>query len=168
MTTVTVTMMWIRFKDIMAIDFLFCVVILMAQKLHTWPLIQKPWWHDLYKKELFKTKNYSIYFKNAMQKKNVKYLKKFKAYLHFFFYTQDKHLHPATKKHFYCFYCSVEFSASLLQSSVSHDPSEIILICWFDAQETFLITINAEKSCAASYVCETVIPFLKIWNRNLL
>ncbi len=28
-----------------------------------------------------------------------------------------------------------EFSASLLQSSVSHDPSEIILICWFAAQE---------------------------------
>jgi len=27
-------------------------------------------------------------------------------------------------------------SASLLQSSVSHDPSEIILICWFDARET--------------------------------
>ncbi len=26
-----------------------------------------------------------------------------------------------------------EFSASLLKSSVSHDPSEIILICWFDA-----------------------------------
>ncbi len=30
-----------------------------------------------------------------------------------------------------------EFSASLLQSSVLHDPSEIILICWFDGQETF-------------------------------
>jgi len=29
--------------------------------------------------------------------------------------------------------------ASLLQSSVSHDPSEIILIWWFGAQETFLI-----------------------------
>ncbi len=29
------------------------------------------------------------------------------------------------------------FSASWLQSSVSHDPSEIILICWFAAQETF-------------------------------
>jgi len=29
-----------------------------------------------------------------------------------------------------------EFSASLLQSSVSHDPSEIILICWFDVYET--------------------------------
>jgi len=23
------------------------------------------------------------------------------------------------------------------QSSVSHEPSEIILICWFNAQETF-------------------------------
>jgi len=29
-----------------------------------------------------------------------------------------------------------EFS---LQSSVSHDPSEIILICWFAAYETFFI-----------------------------
>ncbi len=44
-----------------------------------------------------------------------------------------------------------EFSASLLQSSVSHDPSEIILICWFTAQETFLIINNFENSCAASY-----------------
>jgi len=33
--------------------------------------------------------------------------------------------------------CKAEFSASLLQSSVSHDPSEIIY--WFGAQETFLI-----------------------------
>ncbi len=32
-----------------------------------------------------------------------------------------------------------EFSASLLQSSVSHDPSEIILICWFAAQIFFII-----------------------------
>jgi len=30
----------------------------------------------------------------------------------------------------------MQFSASLLQSSVSHDPSEIILICGFAAQET--------------------------------
>jgi len=36
-----------------------------------------------------------------------------------------------------------EFSTSLL-----HDPSEIILICWSAAQETFLIIINVE--CAAS------------------
>ncbi len=35
-----------------------------------------------------------------------------------------------------------EFSASLLQSSVSHDPSEIIIICWFAAQQTFLVIIN--------------------------
>ncbi len=34
-----------------------------------------------------------------------------------------------------------EFSASLLQSSVSHDPSEIILICWLAVQETFIIII---------------------------
>jgi len=33
-----------------------------------------------------------------------------------------------------------EFSASLRQSSVSHDPSEIILICWF------VIIINVENS----------------------
>ncbi len=30
-----------------------------------------------------------------------------------------------------------------IMSSVSHDPSEIILICWFAAQETFV-----ENSCA--------------------
>ncbi len=46
-----------------------------------------------------------------------------------------------------------EFSASLLQSSVSHDSSEIILIYWFAAQETFLIIINVENCCAASYFC---------------
>ncbi len=34
-----------------------------------------------------------------------------------------------------------EFSASILKSSVSHDPSEIILICWF--------IINVGKICAA-------------------
>ncbi len=32
---------------------------------------------------------------------------------------------------------AAEFSASLLQFSVSLDPSEIILMCWFGAQETF-------------------------------
>jgi len=41
--------------------------------------------------------------------------------------------------------------ASLLQSSVSHDPSEIIKIWWFAAQETFLININVENNCDASY-----------------
>ncbi len=34
---------------------------------------------------------------------------------------------------------------TLLQSSVSHDPSEIVLIFWFAAQETFII-ISVENS----------------------
>ncbi len=38
-------------------------------------------------------------------------------------------------------WCKAEFSASLLRSSVSHDPSEIILKCWFAAQETFIKTV---------------------------
>ncbi len=44
---------------------------------------------------------------------------------------------------------SFHASASLLQYSVSHDPSEVILIYWF--QETFIIIIiiNVENSCAA-------------------
>ncbi len=37
----------------------------------------------------------------------------------------------------------------ITQSSVSHDPSEIIIIFWFAAQETSLIIINVENSCAA-------------------
>jgi len=41
-----------------------------------------------------------------------------------------------------------EFSASLIQSSVSRDPSEITLTWGFAAQETFMI-INVENSCAA-------------------
>jgi len=36
-----------------------------------------------------------------------------------------------------------EFLASSLQSPLSPDPSETILLsCWFGAQETFLIIIN--------------------------
>ncbi len=35
----------------------------------------------------------------------------------------------------------LKFHQSLLQSSVSHDPSEILLICSFGAQGTFLIII---------------------------
>ncbi len=44
-------------------------------------------------------------------------------------------------------WCKAEFSASLLQSSVSHD-SEINIICWYAAQETLLI-INFKNSCTA-------------------
>ncbi len=35
----------------------------------------------------------------------------------------------------------LNFQQSLPQSSVSHDPSEIILICWFGAQETFFVVL---------------------------
>ncbi len=41
-----------------------------------------------------------------------------------------------------------DFSVSLLQSSVSNDPSEIILICLFAAQEKNIIIINVENSAA--------------------
>ncbi len=71
-------------------------------------------------------------------------------------------------------WCKAEFSASLLQSSVSHDPSEIILICWFAAQKTVLTIINLEISCAVSYplVCRYVnswqylYPFYCSWRKN--
>ncbi len=39
----------------------------------------------------------------------------------------------------------LNFQQPLLQSSVSHDPSEIILISWFGAKESFIIIINVEK-----------------------
>ncbi len=42
------------------------------------------------------------------------------------------------------------FPASLLQSSVSYDPSEIILRCWFAAQETLLIITNVKKRFVAN------------------
>jgi len=46
------------------------------------------------------------------------------------------------------------FSASLLQVSVLHGPSEMILICWFVGQETLLI-INVKNT--VSYFVETLI-----------
>ncbi len=55
---------------------------------------------------------------------------------------------------------SCDANLNFVQSSVSHDPSEIILICSFAAQETFLIIISVENSCAASYFLETVIYFM--------
>ncbi len=57
----------------------------------------------------------------------------------------------------------VEFSASLLQSSVSHDPSEIILISWFAAQETFIfliIIISVENSCTVVLTFDQFDPNL--------
>ncbi len=53
---------------------------------------------------------------------------------------------------FIYFMVKLNFQQPLLQSSVSHDTSEIILISWFDTPEIFLI-INVEKSCAAYHFC---------------
>ncbi len=47
----------------------------------------------------------------------------------------------------------VEFSASLLRSSESRDPSEIILICWFGALRNICIIINVKNSSADEYLC---------------
>ncbi len=55
----------------------------------------------------------------------------------------------------------LEFSASLLQSTVSHDPSETILICWFATHEIFIIIINI-KNCVLNILVETVkLPWIE-------
>jgi len=48
-----------------------------------------------------------------------------------------------------------EFSASLLQSSVSHDPLEIILICWFAWNISYYYQLKT--------VC-CVVLLWKLWN----
>jgi len=48
----------------------------------------------------------------------------------------------------------VMVNLSLLQFSVPHDPSEIILICWFGAQESFICIIKGKNGCSAEYPCE--------------
>ncbi len=53
----------------------------------------------------------------------------------------------------------LNFQQPLNQSSVSHDPSEIILICWFSAQETFIIIINIENLVLLNIFAETMIFF---------
>ncbi len=44
--------------------------------------------------------------------------------------------------------------------------SEISLICWFAAQETFLIIINVDNSCAASFFMETDIYILGFFDAH--
>ncbi len=53
---------------------------------------------------------------------------------------------------------------------MSRDPSEIILIYWFTAQETFLIIINVENNYAASHFCgnsDTFFPSRFIEEQHL-
>ncbi len=56
----------------------------------------------------------------------------------------------------------VNFLYPLLQSSVSHDPSEIILICLFDVQQTFIIIINVKNSSADYYLYWNHDSFLRV------
>ncbi len=48
---------------------------------------------------------------------------------------------------FFLYDNKAEFSASLLQSSVSHDPSEIILTCSFAAQKNVLYYQCSKQLC---------------------
>ncbi len=57
-----------------------------------------------------------------------------------------------------------EFSTSLLQSSVSHDLSEIILICWFDAQKyIFLIKYLSENLKLIKSDSKDIYNVAKYW-----
>ncbi len=48
---------------------------------------------------------------------------------------------------------NINFKQPFLQSSVSHDPSEIIPIYWFGAQDAFLIIIDVKTVFAAKHFC---------------
>jgi len=51
--------------------------------------------------------------------------------------------------------------------SVSHDPSEILLICWFATQETYVfIIINAVNICAAKIFCENRDTFFFLHDKD--
>ncbi len=54
---------------------------------------------------------------------------------------------------------------NLLQSTVSRDPSEIIVICWFAAKETLPIILNADKKTVVllNIFVEPMILFRIIW-----
>jgi len=49
------------------------------------------------------------------------------------------------------------FQHPLLQSPVSHDSSEIILICGFAAQGTFIIIINGKNSYCYFWSIEGIL-----------
>ncbi len=53
-----------------------------------------------------------------------------------------------------------EFSASLFQSSVAHDPSQILLIWWFGVQERLLFIISAENLMLSSMLCLFILQIL--------
>ncbi len=57
-------------------------------------------------------------------------------------------------------WCKGEFSASLLQTSVSDDPSEIIPICCFAAQN---IKYYAENNSAYNFFETDAVSIMILW-----
>ncbi len=67
----------------------------------------------------------------------------------------------------------LNFKQSFLQSSVSHDLSEIILICWFAAQEIFPIHVeNSRVACVFleifCYIVFWSIQYIIVLSKHLL
>ncbi len=54
-------------------------------------------------------------------------------------------------------WCKAEFSATITPVFSITWSLEIIIICWFSAQETFHIIINIEISCAASLAADLTV-----------
>ncbi len=61
---------------------------------------------------------------------------------------------------------ALNFQLPLLQSSVSHDRSEIILICWFCAQETFCIIVSVQNCLIQDFLMDGKFKKTFIGNRH--
>ncbi len=55
--------------------------------------------------------------------------------------------------------------SSLHDLMLSHDPSEIILICWLAAQETFLIIIYSQVH--KYWDIDTILTFLALYTTTM-
>ncbi len=56
----------------------------------------------------------------------------------------------------------MNFQQPLIQSSVPHDPSEIILICWFSAQETLLLLLVLKTVILQHYILYNIMYVFSI------
>ncbi len=57
----------------------------------------------------------------------------------------------------------LNFQLPLLQSSVSHDPSEIIFICWFGAQEIYnLLLLSMLKTVVLQNISFFIINIFDV------
>ncbi len=66
---------------------------------------------------------------------------------------------------FLCMYTTIQKSrvGQLFQCSVSHDPSGIILICWFGSQATYLTIIRVENNVFVETLIRFLHGYLLIW-----